>query len=132
MSTPTYNLLAVRKTIGAIRHRLSEPGLDWIIRHRIIGRQIEDLRETLPRSFYNLLHAFIVENSKDDYGELLEGLLVLERLLPPLTYGQLVADTVFRVKYGTALYTKRKHGVEGSLALFSHFPAGTVVSVSNV
>ena len=132
MTTLTYNLLAVRKTIGAIRHRLSEAGLDWIIRHRIIGRQIEDLRETLPTSFHNLIHAFIVENSKDDHGELLEGLLVLERLLPPLTYGQLVAGTVFQMKYGTALYTKRKEGVEGSLALFNHFPDDTVVSVSNV
>jgi hypothetical protein len=110
----TYNLLAVRKTIGAIRHRLNETGLDPAIRVRIIDRQIADLLDTLPSSWHTLLHKLLAANLSRDEGELLAGLDLLDHRLPAPSYGAAVAGTVFRLTPTdhAALFIKRKDGVQ--------------------
>jgi hypothetical protein len=116
MTTPTYNLLAVRKTIGAIRHRAAEPNLDPLVRDRIIARQWADLADTLPPSFNALLKAQDLDS--------------IEAALPPLTYGCTLQGQVFEVA-GRGLYRKNKAGRVELLTgtILPHFPADLPVAL---
>ena len=133
MTTPTYNLLAVRKTIGGIHHRLAEQGLDTAIRRCIILRQLQDLADTLPRrKFGNLVGRCIQAHNEGDTLELVAGLALIESLLPHLTWGAVLAGTVVRIPNG-GVYIKRKQGAEEihTSALFKHFDSAQIVQVIN-
>lgn len=133
MTTPTYNLLAVRKTIGAIHHRLAEQGLDTAIRRRIILRQLEDLADTLPvRKFGKLVGRCIQAHNERDDLELVAGLSLIESILPPHTWGAIPAGTVVRIPNG-GVYIKRKQGAEEihTSALFKHFDSAQIVQIIN-
>lgn len=128
MTTPTYNLLAVRKTIGAIHHRLNEQGLDPAIRNRIIARQLSDLLDTLPAKF----HGIIVRCFQADELELVAGLALIESMLPPLTYGCVLQGQVFEV-INRGIYRKNKAGRVEMLTgtILPHFPADLPVKLVN-
>ena len=133
MTTPTYNLLAVRKTIGAIHHRIAETGLDPAIRRRIIQRQLDDLLDTLPPKFEGIVRGCVGANAASDTLELVAGLALIESMLPQLTYGAVVAGTAVRIPNG-GTYIKRKTGAEEihTSALFKHLPADQIVEVINL
>lgn len=132
MSAPAYNLLAVRKTIGAIHHRINERGLDINIRRRIIARQIEDLLDTLPRKFWGILHATKHAVERDDQLELVAGLALIQSMLPKMTYGCTLQGQVFEAE-GRGLYRKNKAGRVELLTgtILPHFPADTPVKLVN-
>jgi hypothetical protein len=132
MTTPTYNLLAVRKTIGAIHHRIAEAGLDPAIRHRIIARQIEDLMDTLPAKFSGIIGRIINAHREDDQLELVAGLALIESMLPPFTYGCALQGQSFEVP-GRGLYRKNKAGRVELLTgtILPHFPADMPVKLVN-
>lgn len=131
----TYNLLAVRKSVGAIRHRLNETTLDPDIRRRIIDRQIADLLDTLPADWHALLHKILAANLNRDDVELLAGLDLLGHRLPPPSYGAAVAGTVFRLTCTdhAALFIKRKDGVQraGEPDLYPHLDADARIWPAN-
>lgn len=133
MTTPTYNLLAVRKTIGAIHHRMNEEGLDPTIRRRIIQRQLDDLLDTLPNKFWGILATCHHALDNGDNLELVAGLSLIKSMLPPMTYGAVVAGTAVRIPNG-GTYIKRKTGAEEihTSALFKHLPADQIVEVINL
>ena len=132
MTTPTYNLLAVRKTIGAIHHRIHEEGLDPTIRRRIIQRQLEDLADTLPHKFHTVIYGCERGLVSDDTLELVAGLALIQSMLPPMTYGQSVAGTAFRAPSG-GIYRKNKAGRVELLTgtILPHFPADLPVKLVN-
>lgn len=133
MTTPRYNLLAARKTIGAIHHRLQEQGLDTAIRRRIILRQLQDLADTLPsRKFGKVVgRAIQAHNERDDL-ELVAGLALIESMLPPLTYGCVLQGQVFEVT-NRGMYRKNKAGRVELLTgtILPHFPADLPVKLVN-
>ena len=135
MTTPAYNILAVRKTIAAVHHRLAEANLDTAIRRRIILRQLADLRDTLlpVKKFAGILTRCEQAADHGDTLELVAGLDLIASLLPHLTYGQIVAGTAFRAPSG-GIYIKRKAGIEEihTSALFKHLDAGAIVGVINL
>lgn len=134
MTTPTYNLLAVRKTIGGIHHRIAEQGLDTTIRSCIILRQLQDLADTLPRrKFGNLVGRCIQAHNEGDTLEMVAGLALIESLLPHLTWGAVLAGTVVRIPNG-GVYIKRKQGAEEmhTSALFKHFDSSTPINLTNL
>ena len=134
MPAPTYNLLAARKTIGAIHHRIAEQGLDTAIRRRIILRQLEDLADTLPvKKFGKLVGRCIQAHNERDNLELVAGLSLIESMLPKPTWGATPAGTVVRIPNG-GTYIKRKNGAEEihTTALFKHFDPAQVVEVINL
>lgn len=133
MTTPTYNLLAVRKTIGAIHHRMQEQGLDSAIKRRIITRQLADLTDTLPlRKFGKVLTGTINAHRHHDDLELVAGLALLESMLPPLTYGCTLQGQVFEV-VGRGIYRKNKAGRVEIMTgtILPHFPADLPVKLVN-
>jgi len=134
MTTPRYNLLAVRKTLGAIHHRLQEQGLDPLVRARIIQRQLEDLADTLPRRKFGGLVGRCIQahNCRDDL-ELVAGLALIESMLPKPTYGCVLQGQVFEVD-GRGLYRKNKAGRVELLTgtILPHFDAGTPVKLGNL
>lgn len=132
MTTPTYNLLAVRKTIGAIRHRMNEEGLDSAIRRRIILRQLDDLLDTLPVQYEGVIRNTMGANAADDFEEVNAGLNIIEFRLPPLTYGCTLQGQVFEA-LGRGLYRKNKAGRVELLTgtILPHFPADLPVNLIN-
>ena len=132
MSTPTYNLLAVRKTIGAIHHRIAEAGLDPSVRRRIIQRQLDDLLDTLPTKFEGIIRRCVGTNGAGDTLELVAGLCLIQSMLPPLTYGCILQGQVFEVD-GRAMYRKNKAGRVELMTgtILPHFAADTVVRLVN-
>jgi hypothetical protein len=133
MSTPKYNLTAVRKTIGAIHHRMHEDKLDVAIKRRIILRQLQDLADTLPqRKFGRIVGRTIQAHNERDDLELVAGLSLLESMLPPMTYGCVLQGQVFEVE-GRGMFRKNKAGrveiMSGSI--LPHFPADTIVKLVN-
>jgi hypothetical protein len=132
MTTPTYNLLAVRKTIGAIHHRIHEPKLDITIRRRIILRQIEDLADTLPTKFHGIIASCHRAAEQDDQLELVAGLSLIESMLPRITYGCTLQGQVFEAE-GRGLYRKNKAGRVELLTgtIMPHFPADMPVKLVN-
>lgn len=132
MTTPTYNLLAVRKTIGAIRHRMNEEGLDSAIRRRIILRQLDDLLDTLPVQYEGVIRNTMGANAADDFEEVNAGLNIIEFRLPPLTYGCTLQGQVFEAP-GRGLYRKNKAGRVELLTgtILPHFPADLPVNLIN-
>lgn len=107
-----FNVLMVRKTIGAIHHRLAEQGLDTAIRRRIILRQLEDLADTLPvRKFGKLVGRCIQAHNEGDTLELVAGLALIESLLPPTTYGIIPAGTIYTLPGEDTLWRKSKSGI---------------------
>ena len=132
MSTPTYNLTAVRKTIGAIHHRISEDKLDATIRRRIIDRQLADLSDTLPAKFDGILASCCHANHDSDTLELVAGLSLIESMLPPMTYGCVLQGQVFEVT-NRGLYRKNKAGRVELLTgtILPHFPADLPVKLLN-
>ena len=133
MTAPTYNLLAVRKTIGAIHHRMQEQGLDTAIRRRIIMRQLEDLADTLPRrKFGGLVGRCIQAHNARDTLELVAGLDLIASLLPRLTYGCVLQGQVFEV-VNRGMYRKNKAGRVELLTgtILPHFPADLPVKLVN-
>ncbi len=133
MTTPAYNILAARKTVAAIHHRLAEAGLDPTIRKRIIYRQLADLHDTLPPKFHGIIRGCIGANGACDKLELEAGLDLVASLLPPMTWGATPAGTVVRIPNG-GTYIKRKSGAEEihTSALFKHFDPAQVVEVINL
>lgn len=134
MTTPAYNLLAVRKTIGAIHHRLAEQGLDTAVRRRIILRQLEDLADTLPvRKFGKLVGRCIQAHNERDDLELVAGLSLIESLLPPTTYGTVLQGQIFTLPGQDALWKKSKLGRVSlqSDVIYAHFDAGQQVKLVN-
>ena len=133
MTTPRYNLLAARKTLGAIQHRLQEQGLDPLVRARIIDRQIADLLDTLPKKFWGILRRCKLALDTGDHLELVAGLALIESLLPQLTYGCVLQGQVFEVD-GRGLYRKNKAGRVELLTgtILPHFDAGTPVKLVNL
>ena len=134
MTTPTYNLLAAKKTIGGIHHRLAEQGLDTAIRRCIILRQLQDLADTLPRrKFGNLVGRCIQAHNEGDTLELVAGLALIESLLPKPTYGIIPAGTIYTLPGEDALWRKSKSGKVSiaSGVLYQHPEASTVVEPVN-
>lgn len=134
MTTPTYNLLAVRKTIGAIHHRLAEQGLDNAIRRRIIQRQLDDLLDTLPRKFEGIIRRCIGANGADDRLELVAGLALIESMLPHLTYGCALQGQTFSLPGEDTLWRKSKSGRVSlqSGVLYAHFDGSTPINLTNL
>jgi len=132
MTTPTYNLLAVRKTIGAIRHRIAEEGLNPAIRRRIITRQLDDLIDTLPVQFEGVIRNSMGANAADDFEELEAGLTIIEFRLPPMTYGCVLQGQVFEVT-NRGIYRKNKAGRVEMMTgtILPHFPADLPVKLIN-
>ena len=133
MTTPSYNLLAVRKTIGAIHHRMQEQGLDTAIKRRIIMRQLEDLADTLPsRKFGKIVGRAIQAHGARDDLELIAGLALLESMLPPMTYGCVLQGQVFEVT-NRGIYRKNKAGRVEIMTgtILPHFPADLPVKLIN-
>lgn len=132
MTTPTYNLLAVRKTIGAIHHRMNEEGLDSAVRRRIIQRQLDDLLDTLPNKFWGILATCRHALDNGDNLELVAGLSLIESMLPPMTYGCVLQGQVFEVA-NRGLYRKSKAGRVELLTgtILPHFPADLPVKLIN-
>lgn len=133
MTTPTYNLLAARKTIGAIHHRMQEQGLDTAIRRRIIMRQLEDLADTLPsRKFGKVVGECIQAHNMRDDLELIGGLALLESMLPSMTYGCVLQGQVFEVT-NRGIYRKNKAGRVEIMTgtILPHFPADLPVKLVN-
>lgn len=129
----TYNLLAARKTIGAIHHRLAEQGLDPTIRRRIIERQLLDLADTLPApKFGGIIGRCIQAHNERDDLELVAGLALIESCLPAQVWGAIPAGTVVRIPNG-GVYIKRKQGAEEihTSALFKHFDSAQIVQIIN-
>lgn len=132
MTAPTYNLLAARKTVAAIHHRLAEAGLDPTIRRRIIQRQLDDLLDTLPPKFHGIIRGCIGANGACDKLELVAGLDLIASLLPHLTYGCVLQGQVFEV-VNRGLYRKNKAGRVELLTgtILPHFPADLPVKLVN-
>jgi hypothetical protein len=132
MTTPTYNLLAVRKTIGAIHHRLAEINLHPMVRRRIIVRQIQDLQDTLPAKFEGIIIRIMNAHCENDTLELVAGLALIESMLPPLTYGCVLQGQVFEVA-DRGMYRKNKAGRVELLTgtILPHFPADMAVKLVN-
>lgn len=130
--TVAYNLLAVRKEIGAIHHRLAEAGLNPTIRTRIIYRHIANLHETLPHKFWGICTRCEGANDAGDTLELVAGLALIESMLPPLTYGCCLQGQVFEAP-GRGLYRKNKAGRVELLTgtILPHFPADLPVTLIN-
>lgn len=135
MTTPTYNLLAARKTIGAIHHRLAEQGLDTGIRRRIILRQLEDLADTLPvRKFGKLVGRCIQAHNEGDDLELVAGLALIESCLPHLTYGCALQGQTFSLPGEDTLWRKSKSGRVSvqSNVIYAHFDGSTPINLTNL
>lgn len=132
MTTPTYSLLAVRKEIGAIHHRLAEAGLDLTIRRRIIYRHIANLHDTLPHKFWDICTRCEGANDAGDDLELIAGLALIQSMLPPLTYGCTLQGQVFEVT-NRGMYRKNKAGRVELLTgtILPHFPADLPVKLVN-
>lgn len=132
MTTPTYNLLAVRKEIGAIHHRLAEAGLDTAIKRRIIYRHIANLYDTLPHKFRGICVRCEAANDAGDELELVAGLALLESMLPPLTYGCTLQGQIFEVA-GRGIYRKNKAGRVEIMTgtILPHFDADLPVKLVN-
>lgn len=131
----TFNKLAARKELGAIAYRLNEPGLEGKLCGRIIGRHIANLVETLPpETFGEILLALRAANKLGDIDEIHAGVLLLQSLIPT-TYGSAPAGTVFRVRAGGLLATKRKDGIDvqgGGLHLAYHLDSDQIVILENI
>lgn len=132
MTTPTYNLLAVRKTIGAIHHRIAEEGLNPAIRRRIIQRQLEDLADTLPHKFHSVIYGCERGLVSNDQLELVAGLALIQSMLPPMTYGCVLQGQVFEVA-NRGIYRKNKAGRVEMMTgtILPHFPADLPVKLIN-
>ena len=134
MSTPAYNILAARKTVAAIHHRLAEANLDTAIRRRIIQRQLEDLRDTLlpVKKFAGILSRCEQAADHGDTLELVAGLDLVASLLPRLTYGCVLQGQAFEVA-NRGLYRKNKAGRVELLTgtILPHFPADLPVKLVN-
>ena len=134
MTAPTYNILAVRKTIAAVHHRLAEANLDTAIRRRIILRQLADLRDTLlpKKKFDGILTRCEFAINEGDKLELVAGLDLIASLLPHLTYGCVLQGQVFEAP-DRGLYLKSKAGRVELLTgtILPHFPADLPVKLVN-
>lgn len=123
----SFNRLAARKEIGAIRHRLVEDGLSDTLRHQIIARHLANLTDTLPQSFHPIIERCQVFNYNDPKG-LLGCLDELDELIPA-TYGSIPAGTVFQVN--GPYFIKRKEGAEYRGIIGTHLPADAVITIVN-
>lgn len=129
-----FNILMVRKTIGAIHHRLQEQGLDTAVRRRIILRQLQDLADTLPRrKFGRLVGRCIQAHNEGDTLELVAGLALIESLLPHLTYGCALQGQIFTLQGGDVLWKKSKSGRVSVVSgvLYPHFDASAAIKLVN-
>jgi hypothetical protein len=133
--TVPYNLLAARKTIGAIHHRLAEANLDTAIRRRIILRQLQDLNDTLPvKKFGALIGRCIQAHNENDTLELVAGLSLIASTLPRLTYGCALQGQFFNVVPDDGvLWKKSKSGRVSVLSgvLYPHFAADQLIALVN-
>lgn len=136
MTTPAFNITAARKTVGAIIHRIEEAGLDPTIRRRIIQRQIADLIDTVQpfEKYESVLQRCSLANAQGDMTELAAGMQLISALLPPLTYGAVVAGTVFRFAGEDDLWRKSKSGCVSiqSGVIYSHPLPDTPVTLVNI
>ena len=135
MTTPTYNLLAAKKTIGGIHHRLTEQGLDPAIRRCIILRQLQDLADTLPRrKFGGLVGRCIQAHNEGDTLEMVAGLALIESLLPHLTYGCALQGQIFSLPGEDTLWRKSKLGRVSiqSGVIYAHFDSSTPINLTNL
>lgn len=123
----SFNRLAVRKEIGAIRYRLADQDLSATLRHQIIARHLDNLSDTLPVKFHEILNRCRVANYNSS-DELVAGLDLIDALVPA-TYGSIPAGIVFLCR--GSQYTKRKEGTEKDGVLWPHLVADTVVSIVN-
>lgn len=123
----SFNRLAVRKDIGAIRHRLTEQGLDATIKHQIIARHLDNLADTLPAKFQGIITRCKVANYNDRL-ELVAGMDLLASLVPA-TYGSIPAGTVFQIN--GRYFIKRKEGAEYRGIVEAHFLSQVRVTIVN-
>ena len=123
----SFNRLAVRKDIGAIRHRLVEHGLSVTLRHQLIARHLDNLADALPAKFQGLVTRLKVANYNDPL-ELVAGLDLLAALIPA-TYGSIPAGTVFQIN--GRYFIKRKEGAEYRGIVEAHFPPQIRVTIVN-
>lgn len=130
----TYNITAVRKTIGAIHHRMEEVTLDPVIRRRIIERQLADLLDTLPtRKFGGIVSRTMQAHNTGDTLEFVAGLALITSLLPPFTYGCALQGQFFTLIGEDAIWKKSKSGRVSAQSgvIHPHFPADTPVKLIN-
>lgn len=123
----TFNRLAARKEIGAIRHRLIEENLLPELRRQIIARHLLNLLDTLPIQYQSIVTRCTVANYAD-HDALIAGLDELDELIPA-TYGSIPAGTVFQVN--GHFFIKRKGGAEYRGIIESHFDADTIITIVN-
>ena len=123
----SFNRLAARKEIGAIRHRLIEENLLLELRHQIIARHMANLLDTLPERFHGLLARMTAANY-NDLQELAAGLDLLAGLIPA-TYGSIPAGTVFI--YANRQVVKRKDGIDFDGIIEPHLPADAIITIVN-
>lgn len=123
----SFNRLAARKEIGAIRHRLIEENLLPGLRRLIIARHLANLLDTLPQSFHLIIERCHVFNYNDPE-ELLACLDKLDELIPA-TYGSIPAGTVFHVN--GPHFIKRKVGAEYRGIIEPHLPADAIITIVN-
>lgn len=123
----SFNRLAVRKEIGAIRHRLFEQKIDPVIRRQIIGRHLANLVDTLPAKFHGIVTRCQVALCNDPL-ELAAGLDLIASLVPA-TYGSIPAGTVF--KLNGRYFIKRKEGAEYRGIVEAHFHPSTRITIVN-
>lgn len=123
----SFNRLAARKDIGAIRHRLAEAGLSVTLRHQLIARCLDNLADTLPQKYQGIVKRCQVANYNDPM-ELVAGLDLLAALIPA-TYGSITAGTVF--KFQDRYFIKRKDGAEYRGIVEAHFPPQIRVTIVN-
>lgn len=124
----TFNRLAARKEIGAIRHRLAETGLDPVIRRQIIVRHLANLLDTLPAKFHGIVTRCQVALYNDPL-ELAAGLDLIASLVPA-TYGSIPAGTVFKLSNGH-YFIKRKEGCEYRGIVEAHLYPSTRITIIN-
>ena len=123
---PSFNRLAVRKEIGAIRYRLDEV-LTPSLRHAIISRHLDNLDDTLPAEYRVFVDDCRTALKRFNV-ELVACLAAIDALVPP-TYGSIPAGTDFILN--GEIVTKRKDGVEYHKVVGPHLSADLVVTIIN-
>lgn len=123
----SFNRIAVRKDIGAIRYRLADNHLDTTIKHQIIARHLDNLADTLPAKFQGIITRCKVANYNDRL-ELTAGLDLIAALVPA-TYGSIPAGTVFQIN--GRYFIKRKEGAEYRGIVEPHFLPQVRVTIVN-
>lgn len=127
-----FNKLAARKELGAILHRLDEPGLHTNILRRIVRRHIDNLVDTLPTiEFGATLIVLRDALTMEKWGELRTAANLLIDAIPT-TYGMLPAGSAFSFPGSHSICIKRKEGFEIGSAFLPHGAADQVVTLVNV